>query len=62
MKRVTIKLLGVIVMMLLFAPFAYAQYHVELTPNLTIGETYDDNIYLDPNHKKSDYITTASPG
>jgi len=49
------------VSVLLLTSFANAQYHFDLTPNLTIGETYDDNIYLDPDHEKSDYITTVSP-
>jgi hypothetical protein len=62
MKRVAVKSVVVIVLMLFFAPFAYGQYRVELTPSVTMGETYDDNIYLDPDHEKSDYITTVSPG
>ena len=29
---------------------------------VTLSETYDDNIDLDKNHKKSDWITTVGPG
>lgn len=47
---------------LLFPSFVFAQYRFELTPSITAGETYDSNIYLDPDHEKSDYITTVSPG
>lgn len=50
------------VSVLLLTSFANAQYHVDLTPSLTIGEMYDDNIYLDPDHEKSDYLTMVSPG
>lgn len=62
MKRVAIKSAVIIVLVLFFVPFAQAQYRVELTPSLTMSEMYDDNIYLDPDHEKSDYITMVSPG
>jgi Putative beta-barrel porin 2 len=62
MRRFAIKLAPAIGLVLFVAPFAQAQYHFDLTPNLTIGEMFDDNIYLDPDHEKSDYITTVSPG
>jgi Putative beta-barrel porin 2 len=62
MKEIAMKLAVALGMVLFFVPFALAQYHFELTPSLTMGEQYDDNIFLTPDHKKSDYITTVSPG
>jgi hypothetical protein len=53
---------------LLFLPFylspitSLAQYRKEFTPRISIGQEFDDNIYLDNTDEKSDYITTASPG
>ena len=38
-----------------------AQTHFELTPSVSVSETYDDNIYLDPAHETSDYITAVTP-
>jgi predicted porin len=35
---------------------------IVITPMVTVSETYDDNIFLDKNNTKSDYITTVSPG
>ena len=61
MKKIAVKIVIVLGLLLLFAPVAQAQYRVELTPSLTMSELYDDNIYLDPDHEKSDYITTVTP-
>ena len=49
---------------LLFLPvhFAFAQYHYELTPSISVSETYDDNIYLNSTDETSDYITGVTPG
>jgi len=38
-----------------------AQHRFEITPSISASETYDDNIYLTPNHETSDYITTVTP-
>ena len=35
---------------------------IEITPMITFSQVYDDNIFLDKENKKSDYITTVSPG
>lgn len=35
---------------------------VELRPSITLSTTYDDNIFLNDNYKRSDLITTLSPG
>ncbi len=32
-----------------------------LTPSLTIGERYDDNIFQDPDNEQDDFVTTISP-
>jgi hypothetical protein len=46
-----------------FYPFsAIGEYQIEVTPRFVVGQEYDDNIDLDPENKKSDYITTVSPG
>lgn len=54
---------GIIVVLSLFTFFspALAQKYT-LTPSLSVSETYDDNIYLDPQDEQSDYITAISPG
>ncbi len=41
---------------------SFSQTHIELTPSISVGETYDDNIDLEADNEKSDYITTVSPG
>ena len=46
---------------LCFAGSVFAQSHIELTPSISASETYDDNIYLTPDHETSDYITTVTP-
>ncbi len=35
---------------------------VELRPSINLKTTYDDNIFLNDNHKRSDLITTLTPG
>jgi hypothetical protein len=41
---------------------AHAQTKIEVTPMITVSETYDDNINLTKTNKVSDYITVATPG
>jgi hypothetical protein len=33
-----------------------------LTPSLTVGERYDDNIFQDPDNEEDDFVTTIAPG
>lgn len=51
---------------LLFLSFslskAWAGFIFELDPFLTSEERYDDNLYLTSSDKRSDWITTVSPG
>jgi len=51
-----------VILILLPVHFAFAQYHYELTPSISVGEVYDDNIYLEFTDPTSDYITEVSPG
>jgi hypothetical protein len=39
-----------------------AQTKATFIPRITLTETYDDNIELQPDNEKSDWITTVSPG
>jgi len=41
---------------------AHAQTRIEVTPMITVSETYDDNINLTKTNKESDWITVATPG
>jgi len=45
-----------------FVAEAYAQTRIEVTPMVTVSETYDDNINLTKTNKVSDYITVVTPG
>jgi predicted porin len=45
-----------------FSPTAFAKYHFDFTPTISVSEAYDDNIYLSSTNEKSDYITTVTPG
>jgi hypothetical protein len=47
---------------LLFPCLADAQTRIEVTPMITVSETYDDNIFLTNNNKVSDWITVVTPG
>ena len=40
---------------------AFAQYRYELTPAISVSETYDDNIDLVPTNEIDDYITAVTP-
>ena len=53
----------IFLLLLLVRPQAsFAQWRTELTPYVSIGELFDDNLYLDSTDEKSDYITTVTPG
>lgn len=41
---------------------AHAQTRIEVTPMVTVSETWDDNINLTKTNKVSDYITVVTPG
>jgi hypothetical protein len=41
---------------------SHARYQFEFTPSISISELYDDNIDLEATDKKTDWITTVSPG
>ena len=60
------RLQGVIVVLLaLLATVAYGQepsQRLTLTPLLSLGERYDDNIFETPTDKQHDFITVLSPG
>jgi hypothetical protein len=45
-----------------FSNTAFAKYHFDFTPSISVSEVYDDNIYLNSTNEKSDYITTVTPG
>ena len=51
-----------IVAVLLVPAAANAQMQSTLTPRVSVSETYDDNIDLEPDNENSDYITVVSPG
>lgn len=52
-----------VVLVSLFTFFSPARaQQITLTPSISVSETYDDNIYLDPQNEQSDYITAVSPG
>ena len=46
----------------LFTQFAHAQFEYDISPLLHLQEQYDDNINLTRSFKKSDSISTISPG
>ena len=54
--------LAAMVCILVVSPSAMGKGRIEITPMVTISEVYDDNIFLDKENTKSDYITTISPG
>jgi hypothetical protein len=55
------KLMTLFTALICFMPsFSYA-YNFEFTPSISIGELYDDNIYLENTNQESDWITTLSP-
>jgi hypothetical protein len=46
----------------LFPCPAHAQTKIQVTPMITVSETYDDNLNLTKTNKVSDYITVVTPG
>ena len=60
------RLQGIIVVWLtLVAVAAYGQepsQRLTLTPSLSLGERYDDNIFATQTNKQHDFITVLSPG
>jgi len=62
-ERANLFLLVIVSLSVTISFFAYtasAEYAVQ--PRLAVSETYDSNIDLVENNKKSDFITTISPG
>jgi hypothetical protein len=45
----------------LFPPPTFSQFHYQLTPGISVSETYDDNIDFAPTNEISDYITGLTP-
>lgn len=58
-KHVTVAL--VLLLFLLPLSLSEAQTRYEFTPAISVSEVYDDNIDLEPENAKSDYITALSP-
>lgn len=62
------KILKCTMLSLFFLPFclspitSLAEYRKEFTPRITVGQEFDDNIYLENEDEESDYMVTASPG
>jgi hypothetical protein len=54
--------IAVLFVSLLLPGVASAQTRIEVTPMITVSETYDDNIFLTRDNKVSDYITVVTPG
>ena len=67
LDRLTLKygltiLILVTVTTVLFTGIAVAQTKATFTPRISVSETYDDNIDLEPDNEDSDWITVVSPG
>jgi hypothetical protein len=60
MKK-SLAVLAVLSSLLFLEKASFAQYHFEVTPGISVNETYDDNIFLTDTNKVSDYITMATP-
>src|SRR5262249_37063157 len=41
---------------------AWAQAGFYVTPSLSVAEEYDDNVFVSPTNKQSDFITRFTPG
>jgi hypothetical protein len=54
--------LTIFLAMQLFSGTAIAQTKSTFTPRVSVSETYDDNIDLEPDNEDSDWITVVSPG
>jgi hypothetical protein len=55
-------LILVILFVTLSPSIGSAQTKATFTPRISVSETYDDNIDLDPDNEESDWITVVSPG
>jgi hypothetical protein len=61
MKR-GLSLLACLLMLPIMSPDCFAQNRFEITPSISVKETYDDNINLTKENKIDDFITVVSPG
>jgi hypothetical protein len=61
MKR-GLSLLACLLMLPIMSADCFAQNRFELTPSISVNETYDDNIDLTKNNRVDDFITVVSPG
>jgi hypothetical protein len=61
MKK-SLAVLPVLLSFLFLEEASLAQNQFEVTPSLSVNETYDDNIFLTNTNKVSDYITVTTPG
>ncbi|MBN1905430.1 MAG: outer membrane beta-barrel protein [Deltaproteobacteria bacterium] len=59
MKKISILLIGII---MLLPQQLSAKYQTEFIPSISITELWDDNIDLDNENEKSDWITAITPG
>jgi hypothetical protein len=57
-----ISLLACLFMLFVMGADCFAQNRFELTPSISVNETYDDNINLTKDNKVDDFITVVSPG
>ena len=55
-------ILGVTGLGTLIPASAQAQARWTLTPTLDLSERFDDNVFLTPDHRTSDFITEITPG
>ncbi len=59
----TKKLTGIFfIVTLMISGSVFAGYQVEITPSLSLGSLYDDNIDLENTNEESDWIFTVTPG
>jgi len=61
MRKLLVAPIFSMIFIFLIASVGSGQHHFEITPSISVSEVYDDNIYLDPDHETSDYITTVTP-
>ena len=61
MKR-GLSLLACLLVVLITSADCFAQNRFEITPSISVNETYDDNINLTKDNKIDDFITVVSPG
>ena len=61
MRLMRVYQIGVLLCGILCPALALSQSY-EITPSITVGERYDDNIDLDHENEEDDFITAISPG